>query len=81
MFPSHLHPSSTQGKIVFYCFSHMFTGCILFRLGEFLPSNVRNRLDMKRDALRLALTTLQPDIQNLQVLIRPKEHTEYNASY
>jgi hypothetical protein len=28
-----------------------------------------------------SLTTLQADIQTLQVFIRPKEQPEYNASY
>jgi hypothetical protein len=49
----------------------------------YLPSKIRTRLDfVKKDDHSLSLATLQPVIKkNLQLLIRLKEHIEYNASY
>ena len=58
-------PRSTQSKVVFCCFPTSYLAESGFNCVTYVLSKVRYRNVVKRDGLRLSLTTLQLDIQNL----------------
>jgi hypothetical protein len=58
-------PAAQKTKLYFIAFPTPYLVESGFIWVTYLLSDVRNRLDVRRDDLRLSLTALQPDIQKL----------------